>query len=269
MPIITISRDSYSHGEKIAKKVAKTLGYHCIGPEIIQHACDYLAVPRSKIEKALYAPPTLVERIASQKERYLAMFRAVLFDYMCQDNIVYHGYAGHIFLADVPNVLKVRIIADLDDRLNEEINRENLAYDEALKKLSQEDGERARWTKQLFSRDNHDPRLYDLYLNLHNISLDAAVAIIVGSSRISTNGHVEMMQKKLKDMAMAAKIEARLLEVFPEVEAVAKNGEVFVKISGSIVQEDRIMQKANQIIAEIEGAGSARIGVVTSGFVPF
>ena len=269
MPIITISRDSYSQGEKIAEKVAQILGYRCIGPEIIQHACDCLAVPITKIEKALVEPSGILDRIVSKKEQYLAMFRAVFFEYMIQDNVVYHGLAGHVFLVDVPNVIKVRVVADIEDRANEKMKDQHLSYDSAMKRLSREDRERSKWTQQLYDRDNHDPRLYDIYLNLHNISLDAAVAIIVGATRVSTNGHAGIMKQKLKDMALAAKIEARLLEVFPEVEAFAKNGEVFVKIGGSIVQEDRIVRKANEIVSEIEGAGSARIGLSPSGHVPF
>ena len=57
MPIITISRDSYSHGEEIAKKVAEKLGYECIGSEIIQHACDYMDLPPAPWKKRCAMPP--------------------------------------------------------------------------------------------------------------------------------------------------------------------------------------------------------------------
>jgi len=269
MSIITISRDSYSHGEEIAEKVAEKLGFECIGPEIIQHACDSLDFPFSKIKKALHDSPTFLEHIAAKKEKCIALFRAVFFEYMRHDNIVYHGLAGHIFLADVPNVVKVRVIADFDDRIREEMHRENLTYADAKKKLVQEDKERTRWTKYLYGKNNHDPRLYDLYLNLHNISLDAAVEIIVGMTRVSTNGHVELMKEKLKDMALAAKTESRLLEVFPEVEAVARNGVVFVRVQGSILQEKLISEKARKVMAEIDGVKAVRIGVAPSIYVPF
>ena len=269
MPIITISQDSYGHGKEIAKKVAEKIEYKCIGPEILQYACDCLAVPVSKIRNALHNSPNLLDRIASKKEQYLAMFRAIFYEYMCLDNIVYHGFAGHIFLADVPNVVKVRIISDLENRIREKMHREDLGYDEAVKKLNKEDKERAKWTKYLYGKDNRDPRLYDIYLNLHSISVDAAVAIIVGSSRVSTNGHHVMMRKRLRDMALAAKTEARLMEILPEVEAIAKDGEVFVKVNGSIVQEDMIAERARKIVTEIEGVRSARIGVSPSVYVPF
>jgi len=78
-----------------------------------------------------------------------------------------------------------------------------------------------------------------------------------------------MMRKKLSDMALAAKTEARLLEVFPGVEASANEGEVFVRVQGSILQEKAIVEKASKIMRDIEGIKSARIGVAPSIFVPF
>jgi len=72
MPIITISHDSYSHGEDIAKKVSEKLGYECVGSEIIQHACNTLDSPLSKIRVALHDSPTFLEHVTSKKEQYLA-----------------------------------------------------------------------------------------------------------------------------------------------------------------------------------------------------
>ena len=269
MPIITISRDSYSHGEEIAKKVAEKLGYECIGSEIIQHACDYMDLPPAAMEKALRDAPTFLEQLATKKERCLAMFRAVFFEKMCHSNVVYHGVAGHIFLAEVPDVVKVRIIADFDERIREKTRRVGLTSEEARKRLIREDKERARWTKHLYGKDDHDPRLYDVYLNLHSIGIDAAVTIIAGTAQVSTNGQVELMRNKLRDMALAAKTEACLLKVFPEVEAVARDGEVFVSVKGSILQEKLIAEKAREIVAKIDGIKTVNIGVAPSIYVPF
>jgi cytidylate kinase len=269
MTIIAISLDSYCHGEYIAKKVAEKLAYKCIGPEIIQHACQYLGFPGSNLEKALYDAPTFLEQLSAKKEQYLAIFRSIFFEYMCQDNIVYHGLAGHIFLADVPNVLKVRIIADFEDRMNEMMGQEYLTYEEAKRKIHREDKERAKWTGHLYGKDNHDPHLYDIYLNLHNIKLKAAVSVIVGAAQASTNGHEEMMRKRLRDMALAAKTEAQLLKLFPEVEVVAKDGEVFVCVYGSILQEERIRERAKEMVAGIKGIRKINVGVAPSIYVPF
>ncbi len=269
MPIITISQDSYSRGGEIAKKVAQSLGYECVGPEIIEDLCRSHRFPLSRIESALRDSPGILDHLSPKKEQYLAIFRSVFFEYMRHDNVVYYGLAGHIFLADVPNVIKVRITADLEERARRGMLRSGLSFKEARKRLIKEDKERSQWTKQMFDKDNQNPQLYDIYLNLKNISLDTAVAVIVDMAKLSLNGNAMMMRKRLKDMALAAKIEARLLEVFTGVEAIADEGDIFVRVQGSILQEESIVEKAGNIMADIEGIKSVRIGVAPSIFVPF
>ena len=269
MSIIAISHDTYSQGEDIAEAVADKLDYQCVGPEIIQHACQHLGFPRSGLQKALHNAPTFLERISGKKHQSLALFRSVFFEYMVRDKIVYHGLAGHIFLADVPNVLKVGIIADLEDRIREKMGREHTTYGEARKGLLREDNERANWASQMYGKDNQDPRLYDIYLNLHNVSRRAVVSVIIGMAQISENGNARIMRKRLRDMALAAKTEARLLELFPEVEAVAKDGEVFVSVNGSVLQEERIIDRAREMVSGMEEIRKIHIGVKPSIYVPF
>ena len=269
MPIITISQDSYGRGREIAKRVAQNLGYECVGPEIIEEVSRSHGFPLSRIESALRDSPGILNHLSPKKEQYLAMFRSVLFEYMRHDNVVYHGLAGHIFLADVPNAIKVRITDDPEERARRGMLRSGISFKEAKKRLIKEDKERSRWTKQMFDKDNQNPQLYDLYLNLKNISLDTAVAVIVDMAKLSLNGNAKLMKKKLKDMALAAKIEALLLGSFPEVEALADDGDIFVRVQGSILQEESIVEKAKKMIASIEGIRSVRIGVFPSIFVPF
>lgn len=269
MSIITISHDSYSQGEAIAKSVADKLGYECIGPEIIQLVCNSLNAPSFKIKKALNDSPTFLEHITAKKEQYLSMFRAVFFEYMCRDNIVYYGHAGHIFLADVPRVIKARIIDRLNDRISRIMDAEDLSYKSAKRKLVQEDKKRNKWTKYLCGIDNHDPRLYDFSLNLRNISLEVAVDIVIGTSCLWPKEEMELTKKRLMDMALASRAEAQLREVFPEVSVDARDGQVFVTIQGSILQEEIIIERARRIMSKSDGIQAARISVAPSIYVPF
>ena len=270
MTIITISRDSYSHGEEIARNVATELGYDCLGAEIIQRVCEAGQASPEGLNAALYGVPRLLDRITAKKEQRLAMFRAVLFNLTREGNIVYFGLAGHIFFAGVPNVLKVRLTADIGDRVKNAMKRNDLgANDDVERKLLEEDRKRAKWTKLMFNKNEHDPRLYDLCINLHGIGIEAAAKIVVGAAEACVDGNDQSMRKRLSDMALAAEVEARLMDAFPEVQATAADGKIFVQINGSLLQEASIVKKAEAIIKEIEGIKSAYIGVTPSIYVPF
>jgi cytidylate kinase len=270
MAIITISHDSFSHGKEIAEKVAEKLGYECIGPEVIHEACQAFNLPQTALKRALHDSPRPLERFLSKKERYVAMFRAAFFEHMRRDNVVYHGLAGHVFLAGVPHVFKVRIITDRDDRVQEEMRREGLTDpDEARRRIDRQDAERRGWSKYLYGRDNHDPGLYDIYVNLQGISIGQAVDIIINAMKISTNGHMPHMLRMLADRALEAKVEARLLQVFPDVDVQVRDGEVFARINASIIQEEMVARKARGAVEDIEGVKAVRVGVAPSNYVPF
>lgn len=115
MSIITISRGSYSKGKEIAEKVAHELSYRCLAREVLLEASREFNVPEVKLVRALHDAPSVFDRLGYSKDRYIAYLQSALLNSLKPDNVVYHGLAGHFFLKDVSHVLKVRIIADLED----------------------------------------------------------------------------------------------------------------------------------------------------------
>jgi len=123
MAIITISRGSYSRGKEIAEKVAQTLGYECISREILNEAADHFKIPEAKLIQALEEAPTMIDRVSFAREKFVAYITEAFLEHVHQDNVVYHGLAGHFFLKDVGHALKVRIMADIEDRVRTELER--------------------------------------------------------------------------------------------------------------------------------------------------
>ena len=71
MAVITISRGSFSHGQKIAEKVAGTLGYECVSREILVEAAQLFNVSEKKLIRSLNDAPSILERVVHGKEMYL------------------------------------------------------------------------------------------------------------------------------------------------------------------------------------------------------
>src|SRR5208337_2384421 len=166
MAIITISRGSYSKGKKVAEKVAERLGYACISRDLLVETSEHFNIPEIKLVRALHDSPSVLERFTYGKERYLAFITSTLFEHARKDNMVYHGLAGHFYLRGVKHVIKVRILADLEDRIRLEMEREKISRDEALYVLKKDDQERRQWSLRLFGVDTWDPSLYDLVIHI-------------------------------------------------------------------------------------------------------
>jgi cytidylate kinase len=145
MSIITISRGSYSRGKEVAERLAGALGYECISRDILLEASEEFNIPEIKLVRAIHDAPSILDRFTYGKERFIAFFRATLLRRLQKDNLIYHGLAGHVFVQKIPHVLKVRIIANLEDRIKEEMKREKISAQQARLTLVKDDAERRRW----------------------------------------------------------------------------------------------------------------------------
>jgi cytidylate kinase len=247
MSIITISRGSYSRGKEVAEKVAQELGYQCISREILLEASEKFHIPEIKLVRAIHDAPSVLDRFIYGKEKYIAYLRSALLKNVQKDNVVYHGLAGHFFLQDIPHVLKVRVIADLEYRVKEEMKRENIPAEEARYILRKDDDERRKWGLQLYGRDTRDSSLYDLVVHIKTKKVDDAVSLILYAARMSCFQTTPESQKILDDLTLGAELKAALVDEFPTSEITAKDGSALVKIGIPLSQLEKATDKIKQI----------------------
>jgi cytidylate kinase len=262
MSIITISRGSYSRGKEVAERLAQELGYDCISREILLETSDKFHIPEIKLVRAIHDAPSILDRFMHGKEMYVAFIRATLSKHVQKDNVVYHGLAGHFFLQQIPHVLKVRIIADLQTRVKEEMKRENISAEEARHILVKDDAERRKWSLHLYGSDPWDPRLYDIVIHIKNMTVDDAVANIMHTVQRPCFQTTPEGQKILDDLTLGAQVEAALVKGFPKIIADAKKGEVFVRVRGSLIDEKAITAKIKNLAGKIEGVKRIHVNIV-------
>jgi len=207
MAIITISRGSYYRGKEVAEKLAQKLGYQCISREILLEASEEFNIPEIKLIRAIQDAPSILERFTRQKEKYVAFIRAALLKHVQKDNVVYHGLFGHFFLQDIPHVLKVRIVGDLEARVADEVKREGISADKAREIILRDDAERRKWALYLYGADAWDATLYDLVIHLKTISVDDAVSLISHVLELPGFQTTPQSQEAIDSLVEAARME--------------------------------------------------------------
>ena len=207
MAIITISRGSYYRGKEVAEKLAQKLGYQCISREILLEASEEFNIPEIKLIRAIGDAPSILERFTRQKEKYVAFIRAALLKHVQKDNVVYHGLFGHFFLQDIPHVLKVRIVGDLEARVADEVKREGISADKAREIITRDDEERRKWALYLYGADAWDATLYDLVIHLKTISVDDAVTLIRYALELPGFHTTPQSQEAIDSLVEAARME--------------------------------------------------------------
>jgi cytidylate kinase len=265
MPIIIVSRGCYHRGSEVAKRVARELGYECISREVLLEASKLFDTPELKLIHAIEDAPSLLERLGHDRTKYIAFIRTALLRYVQRDNVVYHGLAGHFFLQGIPAILKVRVFADLEERIKDEMEREGVGAEKARKTVLRDDEERRKWALSLYGMDTGDPALYDLLLHIGSLTVDNATRIIVETARLPSFQMIAGSKRLLNERVLAAQVEALLLEEFPRVKASAKNGEVFVRlltglsIHSLLTEKQRIIEKVESIAIGLGGAEKAHV----------
>ena len=244
MSIITISRGSYSHGKELAERVAKKLGYECIAGEVLSEASEQFHVPEIKLLRAIHDAPSILDRFTFGKETYIAYFQAALLEHFQKDNVVYHGLAGHFFVKNVSHVLKVRIIAEMEDRINLVMEREGLTKDQALKQVKCVDDTRRKWSLQLYEIDTNDPHLYDLVIHIKKISSYDGADIVCHASGLDRFQTPAQSQQAMDDLLLAARVKASLIERRPRVNVTARQGVVYISLEGGTSREAKEMRDA-------------------------
>ncbi|MEW6079186.1 MAG: cytidylate kinase-like family protein [Thermodesulfobacteriota bacterium] len=264
MPIITISRGSYSRGKEVAEKVAARLGYECISRDVLIEASEIFNIPEIRLVRAIHDAPSVLDRFRFGKERYVAFIRAALLRRVQGDNIVYHGLAGHFFLQNIPHVLKVRIIADMEDRVREEMKREGVAADKARDLIQKDDGERRKWSLSLYGIDTADAGLYDMVLSIRTLRVDDVVEAIVDAAGRPCFRNTAESQRILDDLTLAAQVEIALVDEFPRVKVTAADGVVHVYITVGLSRltsksESDVIRPVEEIARLIGGAQEVRV----------
>jgi hypothetical protein len=179
-----------------------------------------------------------------------------------KDNVVYHGLAGHFFLQDIPHVLKVRVIADLEYRVKEEMKRENIPADEARYILKKDDDERRKWGLQLYGRDTLDSSLYDLVVHIKTKKVDDAVGLILYAARMSCFQTTPESQKILDDLTLAAELKTALVDEFPTSEVTAKDSAAFVKLELPLSQQQKATDRIKQIAETVPGVKEINVHLI-------
>jgi cytidylate kinase len=210
MPIITVSRGTFSGGKELAECVADRIGAPCLSREILIETAATFGISDEILSEAIAKPPSMFQRFSRQRDAYVAFVRATLLQHAAAGSFVYHGYAGHLLLADIANVVRVRIIAPMTFRVPAAMKRLGISEKRAKAHIAKVDRERAKWTEFLYHMRWQDPALYDLVLNLERVSLADACEIVTAAARLKRFEWTEDSRREVADKALASLVSAAL-----------------------------------------------------------
>jgi cytidylate kinase len=261
MAIITVSREMGTGAYQIASVVAQKLKYTLIdGPRIKSLASKYGLTPEM-LQMVDEKPPSYVTAEDRKRAAALNVIELIILDLARKGNVVIYGRGGQDLLTCCKNVLRLRFIADFEERVERFAEREWIDPDMARSLIRRSDIQRGGFIHFYFDRDWHDPKFYDLVFNTSRLSEATIVECIIASVREPAIKESEKSAAAAIDnIILAKKIDTALLntpvleDYRPFTIAVNKGA---VSIGGYIVSEAQ-KTAAMAIIKSVKGVTSVK-----------
>ncbi|MFV0436806.1 MAG: AAA family ATPase [Desulfopila sp.] len=250
MPVISISRGSYHRGRDVAHAVAEMLRYECISRDSLLENSDIYDTPEIRLLPNVKHAAQVLEHFSFGRERYVNYMSSSVLRFLKKDNHVYHGLAGQFFVSDVSHVIKIRIIADLGERVAAEAKRSGLDPDRVRDHLTADDEERRKWAKLLYGIDISDPQNYDMVLNISTMSVQDAAALIAQAASFPCYQATAESIHRIENLALQSEVKAALFD-YPQAKVIAEDGLVHIHVKAPADQEEAVRQRIETVLEAI------------------
>lgn len=211
MPVILISRGTMSGVNLLVQRLAERTGYRCVAREdLVSRVNGAHGALAQHLVGELGNPAQAYEQLCDRRRPYVILMREALLALARSDNLIYHGYSGHLLLPPIKHFIRVRISAPRHLRIEMTMRRLQCCEDDAKKHITRDDEQRVRWARFVYGRDLRDPSLYDLCVNLESMSI-ATVGNLVHTVQDDPDCQATpASQEQVVRLLLATRVEAAL-----------------------------------------------------------
>ncbi|HTJ00257.1 MAG TPA: cytidylate kinase-like family protein [Dongiaceae bacterium] len=191
---VTLSRQSGCGAHAVAEKLAEYLQARMPLPD-----CAWTVFDRDLMERVLMDHHLPTRMAQYMPEDRISQIDDIMHDLFCLrpdswtlveqtaetilrlaelGGVIIVGRGANVITAKLPQLVHVRLVAPLEQRVAAMQHYEQLAPNQARERIAREDGGRRRYLKSYFDRDIDDPLLYHLVINTGLVSLETTAQMI-------------------------------------------------------------------------------------------
>jgi len=119
MAIVMISSISKNGREALSSTLARKTGWPCLSREDVLEEAVAKGIKVGRLEVSMIKNPGNEERLAREKQIYLAFLTETICRKAEKGNLVYCGRAGHLLLPGVSHRIRVGLIAPRDSMVED------------------------------------------------------------------------------------------------------------------------------------------------------
>jgi cytidylate kinase len=210
--VVCISRGTLSGGKELAARLAEKLDYACLSREELSEAATREGIQVGKLEMSMVRPGIFSERLALERDHYVAFTTAYLCDKAEGRGLVYHGRSGHLVLPGISHVLRVRVLADEEYRIKSVMRDLGLDRGKAHRYIEEVDEDRRRWVRSMHGLSWEDAANYDIVLNLAQVSIGNATAVLMQMAMLPDFQPTPASRRSMENLRLAAKARVQIAQ---------------------------------------------------------
>jgi cytidylate kinase len=212
MAILTLARQHGSSSREFGKEIARELGYEFIDRERLLQDIRPKGKEWENYEKDFEEHrPSLWEKYDWSFRGFVALQQSMIFNYAIQDNVLIMGRGANFLLKEIPYVLKARIEAPLDARIEIVQNRESVDRSMAQWMIEKLDKQYDGFIRAVYDANWSDHANYDLVFNTAVQSDALIIASLKEALKERESRKTEDAVKLLKMKAAAKGVKAGIL----------------------------------------------------------
>ncbi|MEW5723547.1 MAG: cytidylate kinase-like family protein [Thermodesulfobacteriota bacterium] len=199
MPVVTISRQFGAGGHTLGEMVAQRFGYQLVDQGVIHQIAQEAKVSVNWVEAVEKETGGLVMRIVNSlvsssfierllgepgadfdEKKYVQFVKRIIRDIAREGDAVIVGRGAQFILPEKEDIIKVLLVADLEDRIKFMMEHYDLARAKAEELVLREEKRRTVFLKVFYPGDPDDPKLYTMVINTGRVSLAEAEDLVTG-----------------------------------------------------------------------------------------
>ena len=253
MAVLSISNEFKSGATEIGQAIEKQLGYEFLSQSRIMHEASAAGKEWARFSRDYgQAVPTIWERYDWSFMGFMALVQSITLDHAQKDNTVIMSRGANYLLKGIPHILKIRVAAPQEKRIERIMIQESLSWETARLLVKKADHEITAAIQQLYGKKWDDPSAYEIRFDTSLQESDQIIESI--KSLLVAKDHLKTpeAQQQLEMKALAARIKAGILInpkfLIPTLEVeVAPEGIVLHGVARSIKEHQAIDEEVRKI----------------------
>ena len=231
MAVIAMTREMGTRGKDVAARLANDLDLDVVHQELVAHDIGRLmGVAESSVLRFLEGRSSLWDRCTVRPDRMCRYTAREILELALRDNVIIRGWGGAQVLRHIPHVIRVRIRAPMEKRVDEMFRRLNeraweaskpiehapslvreglwISRHQARREIERNDRAHASLILKSFGTNWQDPADYDIVLDTGHMSIGECVerilALAASADHQPTEASLEMHKQRLAWLAAKA-----------------------------------------------------------------